>query len=142
VGAVRIAFHDDARADVQIAPGIRLARGLEVGALHRLAVGVRQRSDEDWHVATNRFGLAQRRAVQAARQHHQFLALDVPSRRELFAQAVVGGMRDGGLREVTAPEAVVPRRPQRQRLGAEAFLGSLVDVEARDLELWHGALSA
>src|SRR5262249_5177973 len=37
--------------------------------------------------------------------------------------------------EVGTPEAVVPRRAERQRLLAEALLGRLVEVERGDLEL-------
>src|SRR5262249_3579594 len=40
------------------------------------------------------------------------------------------------------PEAVVPRRAERQRLGAKPLLRRLVDVEARDLERRHLPLRA
>ena len=68
-------------------------------------------------------------AAASALHDRRHLAHDVPGRRELLAQAVVGRMRDGGVREVRAPVAVMPGGADRERLAPEALLEQLLDVE-------------
>ena len=120
---------------MEVAAGIGRRDRLEVGALHRLAIGEGERPHQHRQVEPHRPDGRQRLPLAALEQHRRLLARQVPGGREFLAQPVVGGMRDRRVRKVGAPESIVPGRAQRKRLLAEALLEDLVDVERRDLEL-------
>jgi hypothetical protein len=134
--------HDEA-AGAQVGGRIGRSDRAQVGELELDAGGEGQRPDDHGQVEAHRSELDEplvARAAGAAAEHHGgSLAHDVTGGRELLAQAVVGRVRDGRVREVRTEVAVVPGGAERERLVAEALLEQLVDVERAELERRHVA---
>ena len=98
-GAVRL--DHDVAAGAQVGGRVGLRDRAQVGELHLDAGGKGQRSDDHGQVEAHRIEplepFATRAVGAAAEQHGRPLAHDVPGRRELLAQAVVGWVGDGGV---------------------------------------------